>query len=114
MNKQRKQNGFNLVIAFAILWVSFASIIQFHVERMHGDHVFESLAFIKTENKTFSKKDTTIGLKIDFHSNVFASETSINKNIHTAYTLLTSLNVSTPAKQVYIDTRCLRGPPAIL
>lgn len=114
MNKQRKQSRLNLLIAFAILWISFASIIQFHVERMHGDHVFESIAFIKTENKTFSKKDTSLCLKMDFHSDVFASETSVNKNIHTAYTLLTNLNIYTPAKQVYLDTLCLRGPPAIL
>lgn len=114
MNNKRKQNGFNLVIAFAILWVSFASIIQFHVERMHGDSVFESIEFIKTENKTSSKKDATLCLKMDFHSDVLASETSINKNTHTAYTLITSQNISSPTKQVYLDTRCLRGPPTTL
>lgn len=113
MNNQRKQNGFNLGLAFAILWVSFASIIQFHVERMHGDNVFESIEFIKTENKTSSKKDTILCLKMDFHSDVFASETIVNKSTHTAFTLFTNLSISTPAKQVYIDTQCLRGPPAI-
>ena len=114
MNNQRRHNSFNLVLAFAIFWVSFASIIQFHVERMHGDSVFESIEFLKTENKISSKKDTTLCLKMDFHSDVLASGTSVNKNTHTAYTLITSQNISSPSKQVYLDTRCLRGPPACL
>lgn len=112
MNNQRKQNSFNLVLAFAIFWVSFASIIQFHVEKMHGDDLFENLEFIKTENKTSSKKDSAPCFKMDFHSDALVSVTSINKNILTAYTLFTCLNISTPAKQVCLDTRCLRGPPA--
>ncbi len=111
MNNNRKQNGFNLVVAFAILWVSFASIIQFHVERMHGNEIFETLEFLKTENKTTSKKDSVPCFKMDFHSDVIASETSIDKNIHTAYTFYASLNISLPTKQIYLDNRCLRGPP---
>lgn len=109
MKTQKKQNNFNLAIAFAILWVSFASIIQFHVERIHEKTHIVSSEFVKTENKVSFKKDSGTSFKIDLNSGFLSQE--LNEFHINNYTFLVFKNFSPKTIQAHLEIPKLRGPP---
>lgn len=109
MNNKKKQNNLYLAVAFAILWVSFASIIQFHMERIHGEDLLGGIDFIKTENSVSFKKNSTLSFKIDFNSGIL--NTDAQESHLYSYALISYLNFSPKSIQAHIEIPMLRGPP---
>jgi len=113
INKKR-QKRFYLVIAFAIMWVSFASIIQFHIEQIHGRSYFNTIEFIKTENQTSCKKNAHLSFKIDLNSGILDADFKEPQELYHAYSLLLTEDVFQSLFQHHLETPSLRGPPALL
>jgi hypothetical protein len=109
MNNKREQNNLYLAVAFAILWVSFASIIQFHMERIHGETLFGNIEFIKTENKISFKKNSTLSFKIDFNSGTLTMDADELRVYN--YAFLAYQNFSPKLIQAHLEIPKLRGPP---
>lgn len=109
MNNKRKQNNFYLAIAFAILWVSFASIIQFHMDRIHGRSHLAGLEFLKTENKVSFKESSTLRFKIDLNSGILNNDVE-EFCVHN-YNFLVNKNFSPKLIQADLEVPNQRGPP---
>jgi len=111
MNYKREQNNLYLAVAFAILWVSFASIIQFHMERIHGEDLLGGIDFIKTENTVSFKESSTLSFKIDFNSGILRIDAYESHAYH--YAFLAFQNFSPKQIQVHLEIPKLRGPPLV-
>lgn len=109
MNNKKKQNNFYLAVAFAILWISFASIIQFHMERIHGRSHMASIEFLKTENQVSFKDSSTLSFKIDLNSGIL--DTDVIEFRLNSYAFLVNKNFSPKLIQADLEVPNQRGPP---
>lgn len=102
----------NLMVAFAIFWVSFASIIQFHISKIHGEDLTSTVVFVKSADqhskvkdpKTFKQSDLNDGIVIE-NNHESKSHNQIQKDL----ILLKSDCIS----HFCVKLHSLRGPPAL-
>ncbi len=111
---QYKHKGINLIIAFAVFWVSFASVINFHIQDNHGADVLGHLEFVKTEMKQSFKKDSTFSFKINLHSESLIRSTNEDLAYHICSPIIPPLNLAFDIYMGCFQEPILRGPPVFL
>jgi len=106
---QNRNRSLNLLIAFVIIWVSFASIIDFHIHKIHGKDIVHDIVFIKTEKKKQIQYHTTFKIKPDFNvSFVIFQANDIVKSI---FSIIVFQNSIGHTHLACIQNPLLRGPP---
>jgi hypothetical protein len=113
MGKLKKYKGFYLMITFAIFWVSFASIIQFHISKIHGNDFARTIEFVKTLDHQNLKKDTKVCFKTNFNSSSWIVDESTVFTHFFQYSKAFVRNISEQPMLICLETPTLRGPPAI-
>jgi hypothetical protein len=111
MRGKKTFKGIYLMIAFAIFWVSFSSIIQFHLTQIYGNDLTSSVEFVKTSDSKTLKKDPKLFLKMDQNFDDF---TAVNLNYFKVYLSQSKFYISklySQSQKVCIDLTLLRGPP---
>lgn len=113
MSRMNHFKGIYLMIAFAIFWVSFASIIQFHISKIHGEDLTATIVFVKSTDKHSKVKDP----KINQHSDLNTGILLVNKNesnslfnqLQKTLILLKSECISL----LFVKLHSHRGPPTL-
>lgn len=111
MNRIKKFKVINLVIAYAIFWISFASIIQFHLSKIHGEDFTSTVVFVKSADQHSLVKNP----KVIHHSDLNAGILMVNENesnsqfnqLQKSLILLKSESIS----HLCVEVHSLRGPP---
>lgn len=114
MKQSKRHIGIYLVIAFSIAWVSFASILSFHLHKIYGEDLIGQLHYLKSDQKVSNKENSVLTYKIDFNNGdlIFAeNETNFSNYFHIVS--LSSQLVKNVLQDCYL-TPVLRGPPSIL
>lgn len=109
-----KHKSINLIIAFAVFWVSFASVINFHIQDNHGVDVLGHLEFVKTGMKTSFKKDSSLSFKIDLNSGPFILSSKEGELNNKCYSIFLFSNLVNEIYTGCFETPVLRGPPSFL
>lgn len=103
--------GIYLLIAYAIFWISFASIIQFHLSKIHGEDLTATVEFVKSADHHSLIKNP----KYIHHSDLNAGLLMVNENesnsifnqLKKTLILLKSESIS----HLCVEVHSLRGPP---
>lgn len=111
MNRLKSFKGIYLVIAFAIFWISFASIIQFHISKIHGEDLTATVEFVKSADQQSLVKNP----KVFHHSDLNAGMLMVNENeSNTLYDQLQKTLIllkSESISHICVKAHGLRGPP---
>ncbi len=101
------------MITFAIFWVSFASIIQFHISKIHGNDFTRTIEFVKTLDHQNLKKDSKACFKTNFNSSSWiVDERSVFTQFF-QYSKILAQNISEQPTLICLEIPTLRGPPSI-
>lgn len=113
MIKVKSLKGIYLMIAFAIFWISFASIIQFHLSKIHGEDFTATVVFVKSADQHSLVKNP----KVVYHSVLNAGMLAVNENESNAFfnQLQSTLKLlkSESISHVCVEVHSLRGPPSV-
>jgi hypothetical protein len=113
MNKMKKFKGIYLMIAFAIFWISFASIIQFHLSKIHGEDLTATVVFVKSADQHSLVKNPKVFHHSDLNDGILLVD---EKDSHTLYNLLRKTRIllkSESISHLCIEIHSLRGPPTL-
>jgi len=109
----KNYKGIYLMIAYAIFWISFASIIQFHISKIHGEDLTANVVFVKSADQHSLVKNP----KVIHHSDLNAGMLLMNENEsnslfnHLQKTLI--LLKSESISHLCVEVHSLRGPPTL-
>lgn len=113
MNRIKAYNGIYLVIAYAIFWISFASIIQFHLSKIHGEDLSATIVFVKTADQHSLVKNPKVIHNSDLSAGMLVMDenevNSLFNQLQKSSILLKSESISHLSIEVY----SLRGPPVV-
>ena len=114
MEQSKRHIGIYLIIAFSIAWVSVASILNFHMNKIYGEDILGQIEYLKTDQNNTIKKDGGLSYKIDYNNNGVAicCEKENDLNIFNKYVVL-STQINKGISQDCYLTPVLRGPPSI-
>lgn len=113
MKQSKRHIGIYLIIAFAIAWVSFASILSFHMHKIYGEDLIGQLHYLKSDQKLSVKEDNASTFKIDFNNgNLIIEENELTFNHYSQMVSLSPQLVKNVLQDCYL-TPVLRGPPSI-
>lgn len=112
MKQMKSFKGIYLMVAFAIFWVSFASIIQFHLSQIHGEDFTSTIEFVKSDSKSL-KTDP----KVKYHSDLNTDLLLVDENeSNTLYIQLQKSlvgSISESVSHLCANDISLRGPPSL-
>ena len=108
-----RNKSVNLLIAFAIVWVSLATIISFHIQKKYQEDIIKKIVFVKTEQKSL-KQDAAFIYKLDLNSGFLRLLNSDNDSIKTSFTFLLFQSTSSHTFKGCLRIPDLRGSPRIL
>ena len=106
-----KNQFINLIIAFAIFWVSFASIINFHIQEHHGIDVLGQLEFIKVDSKKSFKKSSNLVYKKSFNKHLDINSGGNDIFHYPSFQLVQFPYVIVNIHDVHRQSGLIRGPP---
>jgi len=109
-----KHKSINLIIAFAVFWVSFASVINFHIQDNHGADVLGHLEFVKTGMKKSFKEDSSLSFRIDLNSGLLVLSNLKKQHLLICCSIISYCNIAQNAYTGCFQTPVLRGPPSFL
>lgn len=113
MKPSNKHIGIYLIIAFSITWVSFASILSFHMHKIYGEDLMGQLHYLKSDQKLSVKKDNSSTFKLDFNTgNLIIQQSELSFNHYFQVVSLSPQLVKNVLQACYL-TPVLRGPPSI-
>jgi len=111
MKRMNSFKGIYLVIAFAIFWVSFASIIQFHLSKIHGKDLSATIVFVKSADQHSLIKNPKVIQQFDSNDGMLmVNENESNRlfsHLQKTLILLKSESIS----HLFVEGHSLRGPP---
>ena len=102
-----------LFIAFAIAWLSLSSILNFHMSKIYGKNILSSIEFIKKDDKSSFKVDSSLSLKLDIDSFVSVINNDENSTKSTNYLIIQRIEKNNKIVHHYTDAISLRGPPQL-
>lgn len=102
-----------LFIAFAIAWLSLSSILNFHMSKIYGKNILTSIEFIKKDNKSSLKKDSSIILKLSLDTFIAVLNNDENSTKNTNYLIIQRIEKNNKIVHHYSDAISLRGPPQL-
>ena len=113
MNKTRKHKGVYLLVAFSIAWISFFSILNFHMHKICGEYLIGQTEFVKSSQKNSIKDNANFSYKVDLNSGDFVilefdqlpELTFVADNYH--------IQLVKRDSQSCLSTPILRGPPQV-
>ncbi len=106
-----RNRSVNLLIAFAIGWVSLATIINFHIHP--EESAIEKIIFVKTEQKSL-KQNAAFVYKLDLNAGLLRLLNSDDISIKTSFSFMLFQSSSSHSFKGYLRIPDLRGPPSIL
>lgn len=113
MSRMKNFKAINLMVAFAIFWVSFASIIQFHISKIHGEDLTSTVVFVKTADKHYKVKDPITFKPSDLNAGILIENdiesNSLYNHLQKNLILLKSKCIS----HFCVKLHSLRGPPSL-
>ncbi len=111
MNRMKNYKGIYLVIAFAIFWISFASIIQFHLSKIHGEDFTTTIVFVKSADQHSLVKNPKLIHHSDLNDGILVvnenESNSLFNQLQKTLILLKSESIS----HLCVELHSLRGPP---
>lgn len=105
--------GIYMMIAFAIFWVSFASIIQFHISKIHGKDLTATVEFVKSADHHSLKKYSKLFHQYDINDSVFIADENESKSHFNQLQKTLILVKSETNSRHCIKVHSLRGPPTV-
>lgn len=113
MEQSKRHIGIYLIIAFSIAWISVASILNFHMNKIYGQDILGQLEYLKTDQKNTINKDGGQSYKIDFNNgDLICLEEENELNVF-SHSLILSIQIIKNNSQDCYLTPVLRGPPSI-
>jgi len=106
-----KNQFVNLIIAFAIFWVSFAAIINFHIQEHHGIDVIGQLEFIKVDSKKSFKKSSNLVYKKSFNQHLDINFIDDDTYHHLSFQIIQFSYAIVNIHDVQWQSGLIRGPP---
>jgi hypothetical protein len=106
-----KNQFINLIIAFAIFWVSFAAIINFHIQEHHGIDALGQLEFIKVDSKKSFKKSSNLVYKKSFNKYLDINSIDGDNDHHLSFQIIQFPYVVVNIHDVHWQSDLIRGPP---
>lgn len=101
------------MVAFAIFWISFASIIQFHISKIHGTDLTSAIEFVKSADQKSLNKDPKVFYKPDLNTGSWMIEEKGSFALFNLVQKTMVLRSSEAISHICIDLHSLRGPPSI-
>lgn len=113
MNRMNHFKGIYLVIAFAIFWLSFASIIQFHISKIYGKDLTSTVEFVKSVDHHSLKKISKIFHQSNLDDGVFLVDENKSKTHFNQLQRTLILVKNETISHCCVKVRSLRGPPSL-
>jgi len=113
MKQSKKHKGLYLVVAFAIAWISFFSILNFHMHKIYGEYLLSQTEFVKSDQKNSIKEDANFSYKIDMNSGDFIIP-DFNQDVELIFVVVDyHIQLVKYDSQSCYQTPILRGPPQV-
>lgn len=113
MSYSKKHKGLYLLIAFSIAWISFFSILNFHMHKICGDYLLNQSEFVKSDQKNSIKEDANFSYKKDLNSGSFIIPDIDELPNRIADCDHDGIQLIKHDSQSCLRTPILRGPPQV-